>query len=643
MTAFITSLLLACKTSPSTPPPQTDDSTSVTAPPTGHTGATSSTTPPSGHTGRADSPAVVLVIGDGMGPAHLEAGSSFVAGAAGALTIQQLPAQGSLRTASLSGITDSAAAGTLLAAGRHTLDGRVALDPRGMELETLFDLAQTRGWATGVVTTSRIPHATIAVFTAHQLDRDAEVDIAGQQIGAADLLLGGGAGWFTPSGSPGSVRDDDGLLDEMAARGVTFITVRSELAAAPIPLIGAFAASHLPYVIDRPVGAASLPELTAAALDKLGDDPEGVLLVVEGARIDHASHGNDAERMVHEVAELDATVALLREWASARGALLVVTADHDCGGLDHVVVGAAGAVPALDWRWGNHSNADVTVSAEGPGSDDLDGADADHRLVHAVLARAIDGRDLTLPRVLVPDGHSGELTWEAASQAATSSLGDDRARLASLRVDGDDFGLAIGVVGVFPWQSHAVVALLDVDGPGSGLSALNGQLTDVSAPVDQAISALRLTAPAGVAFDVATVSLGGVETPYLPPLRGVRGLVHPFGSASSFGELGGALNYSVGSRSTPDDPVSVRDDHGFEMLIPWHALWPSLAGGVPPDAEIAIAVTLSTVDGASLTNQALPSWPAGAADPAPGARLPGVVRFAIDTDGDGAPGPFALR
>ncbi len=417
------------------------------------------------------------------------------------------------------------------------------------------------------------------------------------------------------------------------------------LEGASLPLIGAFAPAHLPYAVDRPVGEPTLIDLVDVALDKLGDDAEGVFLVVEGVRVDHASHGNDMARMVGEMAELDQVVARLDTWIAARDGVLVVTADHDCGGLVDVQASAAGTVPTGRWRWGNHSNADVRVAARGPGTEALLAADLDGRAVHALIAEAIDGEPRSPAPVMVPDGVLDDLPLIGAVQQASSSAGDGFGRLEALRVGADPSGLGIGVEGVFPWQTHGLVVLLDVDaGAGTGWTVLQGQLTDVRTPTDQLIGSLRasLPDPTSDGIDVAVVSLGGVETPYLKPLRGARGLGGAWGTPDAFARFDVALNYAVSTRTWPTAPLAVAPGRGFEVLLPWTSLWPDLGGGVPPDTVVALAVGLVELDG-SWTNQLLPSLPAGAPAPSGGVRLPGLLHVAVDPDGDGIAAHPELR
>lgn len=90
-------------------------------------------------------------------------------------------------------ITDSAAAGTALATGHKTNNGVIAKTPKGENLKTLLEIAQDQGRATGLVTTTRITHATPAVFASHNMDRDDENGIAEDYVKSnVDYFAGGG-------------------------------------------------------------------------------------------------------------------------------------------------------------------------------------------------------------------------------------------------------------------------------------------------------------------------------------------------------------------------------------------------------------------------------------------------------------------
>ena len=140
-------------------------------------------------------PAVIVMIGDGMGAGQLDAASLYQHGATGRLFLQSLPHRGQLRTGGPSGITDSAAAATVMATGVYTYNGRIGLDRRRQPVETILERAAARGQATGVVTTTKLPHATPAAFTAHVGARSELRAIADQQVRLtrAEVMLGGGA------------------------------------------------------------------------------------------------------------------------------------------------------------------------------------------------------------------------------------------------------------------------------------------------------------------------------------------------------------------------------------------------------------------------------------------------------------------
>jgi alkaline phosphatase len=192
------------------------------------------------------------------------------------------------------------------------------------------------------------------------------------------VLLGGGARHFLPASAGGGRTDGRALSEEFARAGFSRVTTASELrevmaaATAPERLLGLFHPSHLPVAFDkvgagrysdelsRPRNAAfrdvpMLDEMTRAALRSLaGHATAGFYLVVEGASIDKRAHAADAERTVWDVIELDRAVQVALEFASVTNSdtdplndtLVVVTADHESGGLGIIGVGNERYAPA---------------------------------------------------------------------------------------------------------------------------------------------------------------------------------------------------------------------------------------------------------------------------------------------------------
>ncbi|NOT33895.1 MAG: alkaline phosphatase, partial [Candidatus Eisenbacteria bacterium] len=161
--------------------------------------------------------------------------------------------------------------------------------------------------------------------------------IAAQEVEQnIELLLGAGARHFIPVASGGHRTDSRNLLDEQRRRGVTVVQdVGALRRLGPGPVLGLFANSHLDYVLDAdPTTRPSLSEMTRVALARLSSDPDGFFLMIEGSRIDHAGHDNDAATAAHEVLEFDDAFHVALEFARRNPhTLIVVTADHETGGL----------------------------------------------------------------------------------------------------------------------------------------------------------------------------------------------------------------------------------------------------------------------------------------------------------------------
>lgn len=295
----------------------------------------------------AKAPGIIFVVGDGMPLGVVRAMHEVRTGVFGhpgstLYTHMRDPktSLGLMATASLSSIvTDSAPASVAWSTGVKTANRYLATLPDGRKLTTIFELAKPRGIATGVVTTTRVTHATPAAWMSHQSHRDNEDDIALEYLALRpDVILGGGLNHFSPK----KRKDGRDLMAEFAKAGYDTATDRSGLLgleSAAKPLLGLFNGSHVAYNVDRlndPALAAAqptLPEMTAEALRRLSKNPGGFLLQVEAGRIDHASHSNDAWGAIMDTVELDDTLAVIDEFLKVNPKTLVIlTSDHGNSG-----------------------------------------------------------------------------------------------------------------------------------------------------------------------------------------------------------------------------------------------------------------------------------------------------------------------
>jgi len=259
-------------------------------------------------------------------------------------------------------VTDSASAATALASGVKTRDAIIGKDHEGRSMKTLVDIARQLGKTAGVISNTRLTHATPAAFYASVIHRDMENEIAAQLIDRGDLTvaLSGGAQHFIPAGMKvedhpdlkgidkkagwgGSRRKDSrDLIAEAKNKGYAFAANEKELLALDAQktdkVLGLFAASGFPSAIDRQpqhqTGVPTLSQLTEKSLEILKNNPRGFFLMVEGGQVDWVEHGNDVASVLHEMLEFDQAIGLVMAFAEKNpDTLVIVTADHDTGGL----------------------------------------------------------------------------------------------------------------------------------------------------------------------------------------------------------------------------------------------------------------------------------------------------------------------
>jgi alkaline phosphatase len=274
---------------------------------------------------------VIVLIGDGMGFGAMELGRIMEYGTDGQLNIQRINTVGLMTTNPADGVvTDSAAAGTALAASTKTLNGSIGVDADKNPVESIAEYYQNFGKSIGLISTNTVDDATPAAFGAHVASRDGKSEIVRDYYDSQwDVILGGGTKYFGPDKQNGV-----DMIEKFIAAGYTYVTERDALAAAPDSgkLLGLFTPSYMNYISDLEEyqsNEPSLREMTMKALDILSKDEDGFFLMSEGARIDHAAHAGDATAVWLEMIEFDNTVQYCLEWAAERGdTLVVVTADH---------------------------------------------------------------------------------------------------------------------------------------------------------------------------------------------------------------------------------------------------------------------------------------------------------------------------
>ena len=360
---------------------------------------------PSAQMSSSHAKSIILFIGDGMGAEQRKAGRWDSVGQSGQLAMDSLPFQGWLQTASADNpITDSAAGATAMATGVKTNNGHISVDPGEAILETILEIAEARGMATGLVTTVQVSHATPAAFAAHVPDRYMMTEIALQMIeSGVDVLLGGGEDEFLPPtetgcyhGVSGKRSDGRNLITEAQSAGFTYVCDATGLTGVNTlttdQLLGLFADEGMP----RPF-TPSLVAMTEVAMEILGRDPEGFFLMVEGGQIDWAAHGSDGLNIIGDVIGFDNAVQAGLDYAALQpDTLIIIAADHETGGMSVSLTAGdqtftmPDATPFyISFSTTNHTAADVPVSATGPWSSILQGTQQNTE-VFFTMRKALD-------------------------------------------------------------------------------------------------------------------------------------------------------------------------------------------------------------------------------------------------------------
>ncbi|WP_319541988.1 alkaline phosphatase [uncultured Pseudodesulfovibrio sp.] len=292
---------------------------------------------------------VFLFVGDGMGLPQRAATAAYTGRK---LAIDTMPAQGITTTfAANRFITGSAASATALASGVKTNINYIGVDPDFKSVKTIAEMAKEQGKKVGIVSSVSIDHATPAAFYAHVKTRKMyhEIDVALARSGF-DFFAGGGL--KDPEGKKSEAPLGNAL--EMAtANDFTIVDNKKDFMALK-PGDGKILAWNqwlqdgkaLPYVMDMTENDITLPEFTSKAIEMLDND-KGFFLMVEGGKIDWACHANDAAASILNTISFDESVqeALAFYEKHPDETIIVVTGDHECGGL---TLGFAGT------KYGSH-------------------------------------------------------------------------------------------------------------------------------------------------------------------------------------------------------------------------------------------------------------------------------------------------
>jgi alkaline phosphatase len=306
---------------------------------------------------------IILLIGDGMGTNYVSAA---------VLSFHDNPFRKftsigfSITSAANKLVTESAAAATAISTGYRTDYYYVGIDTLGNPINTIFEEAERLGLSTGLVVTSNVTNATPAAFVAHVLNRKDETTIAKQFLDLdIDLVIGGGAKYFNRADSI-SFRTH---FDELRNNGYEIYTNSDELFAnhPEDKFYALLEEEHLKKASERNY---SLSNLTQRALENLSLSDQGFVLMVEGSQIDWGGHENNQDYILSELKDFCGAVNLALDFADKdENTLVLVTADHETGGMSINGGNLDGSELAMKFTTTGHTAGMVGVFAKGPGEE----------------------------------------------------------------------------------------------------------------------------------------------------------------------------------------------------------------------------------------------------------------------------------
>ena len=273
---------------------------------------------------------IILMIGDGMGIAQISAAMYLNSRK---LNIESFPVIGLQKTYSGDNlITDSAAGATAIACGVKTYNNAIGVDMDTLPVPSIMTIAKEKGLATGIIVTSSVVHGTPSPFVSHVTHRQFKEKIALDYMKTdIDFLVGGGKKYFD------NRRDEKNLYKEFKDKGYYIsdyftkdifemhVSARKKFVyftSNDDPIPASAGREYLPYVSS----------IGAKFLKKRSD--KGFFMMIEGSQIDWGGHAKDAEKIVSELNDFDKAIGKILKFAKKdKETLVIVTADHECGGF----------------------------------------------------------------------------------------------------------------------------------------------------------------------------------------------------------------------------------------------------------------------------------------------------------------------
>jgi alkaline phosphatase len=331
---------------------------------------------------------IILLIGDGMGVTQVYSGLTVNHGQ---LNLNKFNSIGFSKTYSMSDyVTDSGAGATALSTGNKTYNGAIGVNKDTIPCKTILEYAEEMGLSTGLVSTNSITDATPASFIAHQKSRYNYEAIATDFVKTdIDVFIGGGRNNFTVR------KDKRNLVQELRDKGYQVVySMDSIKNIKQGKLAGLNVPEHNPGFIEG--RGEMLPLAATTAINILSNNKKGFFLMIEGSQIDGGAHANNGEYVAREVIDFDRAIGKALEFAEKDGnTLVIVTADHETGGMAIMEGNYKNGTIIANFSTVNHTGVMVPVFAWGPGAKRFQGIQENTEIFDKMMS--LLGLGTTLP------------------------------------------------------------------------------------------------------------------------------------------------------------------------------------------------------------------------------------------------------
>lgn len=322
---------------------------------------------------------IVLMIGDGMGVAQIYAG---LTANKGSLNLERCTYVGFHKNQADSAyVTDSGAGATAFSIGKRTYNGAIGVDAARLAHPTILEIAESNKLATGLVVSSSVTHATPASFIAHQPSRSMVEEIAADFLKTdIDVFIGGGRKHFSQR------KDGRNLLDSLKIRNYQLADTLTDIIKITSGKLAGFIANVEPPRVSDGRGD-QLLQSTQTALTILQQNKKGFFLMVEGSQIDWGGHDNDAPYTINEMIDFDKAIGAVLDFAEKDGnTLVIITADHETGGMSLVNGNMQAGTVEAKFTTKGHTGVMIPVFSYGPGSEKFSGIYHNYTIFDKMMA-----------------------------------------------------------------------------------------------------------------------------------------------------------------------------------------------------------------------------------------------------------------